>query len=221
LVSPFHLQRRSTSDGMRDLYQRTVELWARNDLSVLPNNGDLHVIVWFFYMPQSCDMGQTALLPLRRIWHAEDFIRPKNPTASAGFEPANLGYQRPLDHRSHFSLNLQMGETHILIRLLWIYFPLNWEFGSALSKLRNFGGGGGFEHPKPPSHRYATARTCQLELDRTTRNVTRSRDRNTAPGCSVPPRLLLACSSVRGCNKACLSASCRDKMYGNVGRPKT
>jgi hypothetical protein len=35
-------------------------------------------------------MGQTALLPLRRkaCW---GFCRPKNPTASAGFEPANLG----------------------------------------------------------------------------------------------------------------------------------
>jgi hypothetical protein len=30
LVSPFHLQRRSTSTGVRDLYQRKVELWARN-----------------------------------------------------------------------------------------------------------------------------------------------------------------------------------------------
>jgi hypothetical protein len=34
------------------------------------------------------DMGQTALLPLRRkaCW---GFFRPKNPMASAGFEPAN------------------------------------------------------------------------------------------------------------------------------------
>ena len=31
-------------------------------------------------MPQIYDMGPTALLPL-----------PKNPTASAGFEPTNLG----------------------------------------------------------------------------------------------------------------------------------
>jgi hypothetical protein len=31
LVSPFHLQSCSTSDGVRDLYQRKVELWARND----------------------------------------------------------------------------------------------------------------------------------------------------------------------------------------------
>jgi len=36
-------------------------------------------------MPQIYDMGPTALLPLR------GFFRPKNPTASAGFEPANLG----------------------------------------------------------------------------------------------------------------------------------
>jgi hypothetical protein len=34
-----------------------------------------------------------------------------------------------------------MNETHILIRLLWMYIPPNWEFGSALAKLRNFGGG--------------------------------------------------------------------------------
>jgi hypothetical protein len=37
-------------------------------------------------------------------------------------------------------LNLQISKTRILIRLLWLYFPRNWEFGSALSKLRNFGG---------------------------------------------------------------------------------
>jgi len=40
-------------------------------------------------MPQIYDMGPTALLPLRRkaCW---GFFRPKNPTASTGFEPANL-----------------------------------------------------------------------------------------------------------------------------------
>jgi hypothetical protein len=39
------------------------------------------------------------------------------------------------------SLNLQMSETRILISLLRTYFPRNWEFGSALRKLRNFGEG--------------------------------------------------------------------------------
>jgi hypothetical protein len=33
-----------------------------------------------------------------------------------------------------------------------MYFPWNWEFGSVLSKLRNFGGGG-VETPHPPPHR--------------------------------------------------------------------
>ena len=43
---------------------------------------DFHAYtIGFFYMPQICDMGQRALLRFRR----------KNPTASAGFEPANLG----------------------------------------------------------------------------------------------------------------------------------
>ena len=41
-------------------------------------------------MSQIYDMGPTALLPSKRR-RAEDFFRPKNPTASAGFEPANLG----------------------------------------------------------------------------------------------------------------------------------
>ena len=33
-----------------------------------------------------------------------------------------------------------MSESLILVRLLRMYFPRNWEFSSALSKLRNFGG---------------------------------------------------------------------------------
>jgi hypothetical protein len=36
------------------------------------------------------DMGQTALLPLRRK-ACRGFFRQKNPTVSTGFEPANLG----------------------------------------------------------------------------------------------------------------------------------
>jgi hypothetical protein len=35
-------------------------------------------------------------------------------------------------------LNLQMSETSILIRLLQMYLPQNWEFGSALSTFQNF-----------------------------------------------------------------------------------
>jgi hypothetical protein len=44
---------------------------------------------------------------------------------------------------SEVLLNFQMSEPRILIRLLHMYFPRNWEFGSALSKLQNWGGGGG------------------------------------------------------------------------------
>ena len=48
-------------------------------------------ITRFFYMPQSWDMGHILLLPLQRkaFWGFSG--RPKNPTASAGFEPANSG----------------------------------------------------------------------------------------------------------------------------------
>jgi hypothetical protein len=58
-----------------------------------------------------------------------------------GRENVDLGVLAP---NSGVPLNLQMIETRVLIRLLrmYVYFPRNWEFGSALSKLRNFGGEG-------------------------------------------------------------------------------
>jgi hypothetical protein len=88
LVPTVHLQRRSTSDGVRELL--SAKGWARHGRSNLAQQRDSHVIVGFFNMPQSCDMGQTALLPLRRKACC-GFFRSKNPTASGGFEPANLG----------------------------------------------------------------------------------------------------------------------------------
>jgi hypothetical protein len=64
------------------------------------DNDDFHAIVGIFYMPQICQMEPAALLPLQR--KAEDFFTLKNPTASAGFEPANLGTTLLLDHRNCF-----------------------------------------------------------------------------------------------------------------------
>jgi hypothetical protein len=56
----------------------------------------------------------------------------------------------------------KMSETRILVRLLRMYFPRNWEFGSALSKLRNFGGGG-LNPPNPPPG-YASADSATYKL---------------------------------------------------------
>ena len=54
-------------------------------------------------MPQSWDMGQILLLPLRRNAYWEFSGHPKNPTASAGFEPANSGSSgQHANHRSRF-----------------------------------------------------------------------------------------------------------------------
>ena len=86
-------------------------------------------------MPQIYDMGPTALLPFRRkvCW---GFFRPKNPTASAGFEPANLGTKgqhatpRPLKPLlqykniisiSHTIIKLHQSHYTILIRLCVIF----------------------------------------------------------------------------------------------------
>jgi hypothetical protein len=67
-----------------------VELVEREISGNLAESSEFHASLGIFYMPQIYNMGQTALLPLRRK-SAEDFFAPKNPTASAGFEPANLG----------------------------------------------------------------------------------------------------------------------------------
>ena len=57
-------------------------IWYLSCICVVANTG--------FYMPQIYDMGPTALLPLRRKACC-GFFRPKNPTASAGFEATNVG----------------------------------------------------------------------------------------------------------------------------------
>ena len=52
---------------------------------------DFHAYAFgFFYMPQICDIGQRLYFPSEGR-RAEDFFALKKPTASAGFEPANLG----------------------------------------------------------------------------------------------------------------------------------
>jgi hypothetical protein len=56
----------------------------------LAYNCDSHGIVGFFNMPQICYMGRRLYFPSEGR-RAEDFFSPKNPTASARYEPANLG----------------------------------------------------------------------------------------------------------------------------------
>jgi hypothetical protein len=61
-----------------------------------------------------------------------------------GRENGGFGAVAP---KSGVHLNLQISETRILITFFPMYFPRNWNFGSALSKLRNFGGGGRLTPP--------------------------------------------------------------------------
>jgi hypothetical protein len=71
-------------------------------------------------------------------WRTQDFFFVGGSTNSVedrGRENGDLGW-------SGVPLNFQMNETHILIRLLWMYIPRNWEFGSALAKLGISGEGG-------------------------------------------------------------------------------
>jgi hypothetical protein len=62
------------------------EKWPRN----FAESGDFHVTFGLFYMPLSTTWDRRLYFPSEGR-RAEDFFRPKNPTASAGFEPANSG----------------------------------------------------------------------------------------------------------------------------------
>ena len=76
-------------------------------------------------MPQIYDTRPTALLPLRRkaCWW---FFRPKNPTASAGFEPANLGtkgqHATPRPPKPH-CLNITKNKLVCTSICNWHYLP--------------------------------------------------------------------------------------------------
>jgi hypothetical protein len=72
-------------------------------------------------------------------WRIEEFcwgaLAQQTQFRTEGRENGDLGTTAPC---SDVQLKLQMSETNILIMLLRMYFPSNWEFGSALSKLRNY-----------------------------------------------------------------------------------
>jgi hypothetical protein len=75
---------------------------------------------WVLLHAVKHDMGQTALLPLRRKagW---GFFRPKNPTALAGFEPANLGTKgQHTTSRPPKPLSLLIRKKNIYI---YLFFP--------------------------------------------------------------------------------------------------
>jgi hypothetical protein len=55
------------SNDARDLQQQKVELFVGEKCSdKFRLESDFHIILGIVYMPQICDMGQTALLSLRR-----------------------------------------------------------------------------------------------------------------------------------------------------------
>jgi hypothetical protein len=72
-----------------------------------------------------------------------------------GRDNGNLGAVAPY---SVVPLNLQMSETRILIKLLQMYFPRNWEFGSDLPNFGISEGNGGVLNPQNPP--LGTPLTC-------------------------------------------------------------
>ena len=84
---------------------RSGTTWARNGQWILPENARLpRNIQGCFTCRKSTTWDRRLYFPSE--WRRdEDFFALKNPTASVGFEPANLGTksQHVVDHRSRFS----------------------------------------------------------------------------------------------------------------------
>jgi hypothetical protein len=83
--SHFHRQEAARHNDPEDPSSEIWNLFGRETSGNLAESSEFHATLVVFYMPQIYDMGQSALLPLRRKC-AEDFFALKNPTASAGFE---------------------------------------------------------------------------------------------------------------------------------------
>jgi hypothetical protein len=94
------------------------------------------------YIPRNWEFG-SALAKLRNFGGVQQIQ-----LRIEGRENGDLGAVAP---KSGIPLNLQLNETHILIRLLPMYIPRNWEFDPALAKFRNFWGGG-----VPPAVRFCS-----------------------------------------------------------------
>jgi hypothetical protein len=102
-----------------------------------------------------------------------------------------------------------MSETSILIRLLRMYFAQNWEYGLALSKLRNFGCG--FEPPPSVRHWSELKQNDATEMGyeplRKRSHVPRQRARTNA----YPSSVLHNMGSNIACVIVCQSGMCGEK----------
>jgi hypothetical protein len=116
-------------------------------------------------MPQICDVGQTALHPLRRKACC-GFFCPKNPTVSAGFDPAILGTR---GHRSRSCVGVIASEHKSRVHLHpklhmtggWVPLPPVISVSNNKNELLDGGGSStGIQLFGFPTHRFA----CSLDL---------------------------------------------------------
>jgi hypothetical protein len=79
------------SPEARHIRRREEELWARNVRSNLAYNCDFHGNCRVLLHAEKLRHGTDSFTSPPKEGMLMIFFRPKNPTASAGFEPANLG----------------------------------------------------------------------------------------------------------------------------------
>jgi hypothetical protein len=88
-----HLHRQAPPRLQQETSSRERGNYGREITGNFAYNGDFHATVGIFYMPQICDMGPTALLPLLRR-HVEDFFALKKSDGLGRVRTRELGYQR-------------------------------------------------------------------------------------------------------------------------------
>ena len=102
VFSPSYLHRQMSPP--ETLVVKGGTTWTRNGRKFRPKAAtSTHTLSGSFTYRKYATRDKRLYFPSERR-RAEDFFALKNLTASAGFEPANLGTTLPIDHRSHFNL---------------------------------------------------------------------------------------------------------------------
>ena len=105
----------------------------------------------FFLLVRSRTPPTSSWIPLWNSNGADSHFCHYAYVTSCLGEKKNTTVGSQLAGRAFHETTKKMSESRILVRLLRMYFPRNWEFGSALSKPRNFVGGG-LNTPPPVRH---------------------------------------------------------------------
>ena len=139
VFSPSYLHRQVSSP--ETLVVKGGTTWARNGRWILPENARLPRYIQGSFTSRKSTTSDKRLYFPSEGWRAEDFFVLKNPTASAEFEPANLGTKgQHATSRLPKPHNVMVKQQPISLHLPWRQrkqiFPKFWKIYTRLHGVR-------------------------------------------------------------------------------------